>query len=166
MNCVFLLLLLRVLCIKANASFGTQSQCNDGNIPNSGGVITRQSVIVSLRAAILLLPLYGLHYLFIVYRPNIEYEIYIKLISNFFLYLYYKTFFYTRNCWLSEVYHYLSLTLDGLQGLVFEIFNTKYYFIDYHFQELLSLLFSVLLIMRWVFNFFLLITQILQNIIV
>ncbi len=75
MNCVFLLLLLRVLCIKANASFGSQPQCNAGHIPNSGGVITRQSVIVSLRAAILLLPLYGLHYLFIVYRPNIEYEI-------------------------------------------------------------------------------------------
>ncbi|CAG2168000.1 unnamed protein product [Oppiella nova] len=96
-NCVFLLLLLRVLCIKASSTLGSQ-YANSGHISNSGsGVITRQSIIVSLRAAILLLPLYGLHYLFVVYRPNIE------------------------NCWFSEVYHYLSLTLDGLQGCAVSI---------------------------------------------
>ena len=49
---------LQVICLTANA--GGQ------------GVITRQSVMISLRAALLLLPLYGLHYLVIVYRPNIE----------------------------------------------------------------------------------------------
>lgn len=36
-------------------------------------VFSRQSILVSLRAAVLLLPLYGLHYLVIVYRPKIEY---------------------------------------------------------------------------------------------
>ncbi|KAH9405505.1 hypothetical protein TYRP_001357 [Tyrophagus putrescentiae] len=60
-------------------------------------VFSRQSILVSLRAAVLLLPLYGLHYLVIVYRPKIE------------------------NCWLSETYHYLSLSLDGLQGLAISI---------------------------------------------
>lgn len=38
----------------------------------SSTLFNRQSFMVSLRAAVLLLPLYGLHYLFIVYRPKIE----------------------------------------------------------------------------------------------
>ncbi|KAH7640529.1 calcitonin related peptide type 1 receptor [Dermatophagoides farinae] len=63
----------------------------------SSTLFNRQSFLVSLRAAVLLLPLYGLHYLFIVYRPKIE------------------------NCWLSETYHYLSLSFDGLQGLMVSI---------------------------------------------
>ncbi|XP_054157938.1 calcitonin gene-related peptide type 1 receptor-like [Oppia nitens] len=109
-NCVFLVLLLRVLCIKASSTTSTQYTNSSGGGGgghhlsvnhtgggSSGGLITRQSIIVSLRAAILLLPLYGLHYLFVVYRPNIE------------------------SCWFSEVYHYLSSTLDGLQGCAVSI---------------------------------------------
>lgn len=37
-----------------------------------GHMFNRASILVSLRAAVLLLPLYGLHYLVIVYRPRIE----------------------------------------------------------------------------------------------
>ncbi|KAJ6223587.1 hypothetical protein RDWZM_002132 [Blomia tropicalis] len=64
---------------------------------HQSSVFSRQSILVSLRAAVLLLPLYGLHYLFIVYRPKID------------------------NCWLSEAYHYLALSLDGFQGLAISI---------------------------------------------
>lgn len=39
---------------------------------NSPGNSSKASLAVSLRAATLLLPLYGLHYLVIVYRPNVE----------------------------------------------------------------------------------------------
>ena len=59
--------------------------------------LSKASFLVSLRAATLLLPLYGLHYLVIVYRPDVDI------------------------CWLSELYHYLSLTLDGLQGCLVSI---------------------------------------------
>ncbi|CAG2116971.1 unnamed protein product, partial [Medioppia subpectinata] len=131
-NCIFLLLLLRVLCIKASSTMGPQYS-NSGHINNSGaggGVITRQSIVVSLRAAILLLPLYGLHYLFVVYRPNIE------VLSSHFGPQYYcshsmaytisssstgLTSSKTLSCWFSEVYHYLTLTLDGLQGCAVSI---------------------------------------------
>lgn len=37
-----------------------------------GHSVSKASLLVSLRAATLLLPLYGLHYLVIVYRPDIE----------------------------------------------------------------------------------------------
>lgn len=39
---------------------------------NSPGNTSKASLAVSLRAATLLLPLYGLHYLVIVYRPDVE----------------------------------------------------------------------------------------------
>lgn len=57
----------------------------------------RTSILVSLRAASILLPLYGLHYLVFVYRIE------------------------TSVCWLSELYHYCSITLDGLQGMLVSI---------------------------------------------
>ena len=57
----------------------------------------RTSILVSLRAASILLPLYGLHYLVFVYRID------------------------TSVCWLSELYHYCSITLDGLQGMLVSI---------------------------------------------
>lgn len=57
----------------------------------------RTSILVSLRAASILLPLYGLHYLVFVYRLD------------------------TSVCWLSELYHYCSITLDGLQGMLVSI---------------------------------------------
>lgn len=51
-----------------------------GSATHSGGIrpsiapsgLTKASFLVSLRAATLLLPLYGLHYLVIVYRPDFE----------------------------------------------------------------------------------------------
>ena len=39
---------------------------------SAGHSLSKASLLVSLRAATLLLPLYGLHYLVIVYRPDIE----------------------------------------------------------------------------------------------
>lgn len=89
-NCFFLVWLLRVLCIKAASttisspsrscpagssavtSSPTQHHLNGCNSRNYPSVFTRQSILISLRAAVLLLPLYGLHYLLIVYRPKIE----------------------------------------------------------------------------------------------
>lgn len=52
-----------------------QQQQTSARHRQSSTLFNRQSFLVSLRAAVLLLPLYGLHYLFVVYRPKIEYEI-------------------------------------------------------------------------------------------
>ncbi|XP_074599464.1 calcitonin gene-related peptide type 1 receptor-like [Brevipalpus obovatus] len=59
--------------------------------------ITRTSFLVSLRAACLLLPLYGLNFLVLLYRPP------------------------TSICWIIELHHYASNTLDGLQGCLVSI---------------------------------------------
>ncbi len=58
--------MLRVLCLKQASA---QKFCSTATTHT---IVNRQNVIVLFRAALLLLPLYGLHYLFIVYRPNIE----------------------------------------------------------------------------------------------
>lgn len=62
-------------------------------------VFSRQSILVSLRAAVLLLPLYGLHYLVIVYRPKIEYVFFvvIALVTIFLLTLRYLSFCFLWN---------------------------------------------------------------------
>ena len=142
-NCFFLIWLLRLLCIKAAATMISNNRSNHG--PNSAMVTTspthhlngnhgrnhyhhqqsvfnRQSILVSLRAAVLLLPLYGLHYLVIVYRPKIEYDPHAYIICR--IYWTYVILYISspnRNCWLSETYHYVSLSLDGLQGLAISI---------------------------------------------
>uniref|UniRef100_T1KR86 G-protein coupled receptors family 2 profile 2 domain-containing protein n=1 Tax=Tetranychus urticae TaxID=32264 RepID=T1KR86_TETUR len=106
-NFIFLISVLREICAKAAATPASlastpsphQHRRNLLRVPTSPekAPITRASFLVSLRAASLLLPLYGLHYLFIVYRPD------------------------TGVCWLSELYHYASITLDGLQGSIVSI---------------------------------------------
>ncbi len=56
--------MLRVLCLKQASA---QNLCSTTHT-----IVNRQNMTVLFRAALLLIPLYGLHYLFIVYRPNIE----------------------------------------------------------------------------------------------
>ncbi|RWS28048.1 Hormone receptor-like protein [Leptotrombidium deliense] len=46
---------------------------NRNLIRASNSPLTTSSLLKSMRAASLLLPLYGLHYLIVIYRPNIEY---------------------------------------------------------------------------------------------
>ncbi|RWS09834.1 Hormone receptor-like protein, partial [Dinothrombium tinctorium] len=103
-NFVFLISMLReiyrkALSVPSNNSTPSHPQRNLIRAPSSpsNSTPTGSSLLVSLRAASLLLPLYGLHYLFIVYRPDISV------------------------CWLSETYHYASLTLDGLQATLVSI---------------------------------------------
>lgn len=79
-NFVFLISVLREICAKAAATPAScastpsphQTRRNLLRAPTSPekAPTTRASLLVSLRAACLLLPLYGLHYLVVVYRMN------------------------------------------------------------------------------------------------
>lgn len=51
-------------------TLGANGSAASGNAPSSN--LSKASLMVSMRAATLLLPLYGLHYLVFVYRPDIE----------------------------------------------------------------------------------------------